>query len=109
MEHLAGGGDRRARGLRRVARLLAHGPLLLLPPLTLDSLTLSGWRCPGQTVRYLPLIPGSRFSPLLMAGHAPQSDRPTRIARLVEQTAARAATLRGVAQPLSPGDSSALR
>ena len=71
MEHLAGGRDRRARGLRRVARLLAHGP--------------------GQTVRYLPLIPGSRFSPLLMAGHAPQSDRPATIARLVEETAGRAA------------------
>jgi pimeloyl-ACP methyl ester carboxylesterase len=44
----------------------------------------------GQTVRYLPLVPGSRFSPLLWAGHAPQSDRPRTIARLVEQAAARA-------------------
>ena len=46
-----------------------------------------------QTVRYLPLIPGSRFSPLLKAGHAPQSDRPATIARLVEETA----TLRAIA------------
>jgi pimeloyl-ACP methyl ester carboxylesterase len=44
----------------------------------------------GQTVRYLPLIPGSRFRPLLAAGHAPQSDRPTTVVRLVERTAARA-------------------
>ena len=43
----------------------------------------------GQTPRYLPLIPGSRFRPLLAAGHAPQSDRPAMIVRLVEQTAAR--------------------
>jgi hypothetical protein len=28
------------------------------------------WVASGQTVRYLPLIPGARFSPLLMAGHA---------------------------------------
>ena len=45
----------------------------------------------GETARDLLLIPGSRFSPLLMAGHAPQSDRPATIARLVEETAARAA------------------
>ena len=45
----------------------------------------------GQTVRYLPLVPGSRFRPLLAAGHAPQSDRPATIVRLVQRTAARAA------------------
>lgn len=44
----------------------------------------------GQTVRYLPLIPGSRFRPLLVAGHAPQSDRPGTIVKLVRQAAARA-------------------
>jgi pimeloyl-ACP methyl ester carboxylesterase len=59
------------------------------------------WVASGQTVRYLPLIPGSRFSPLLVAGHAPQSDRPATIARLVEETAERATrrtpTLRAVA------------
>jgi pimeloyl-ACP methyl ester carboxylesterase len=48
------------------------------------------WIASGQTVRYLPLIPGSRFSPLLMAGHAPQSDRPATIARLVTESAERA-------------------
>ena len=49
------------------------------------------WIASGQTVRYLPLVPGSRFRPLLAAGHAPQSDRPATIVRLLEQTAARAA------------------
>lgn len=49
------------------------------------------WVASGQTVRYLPLIPGSEFRPLVMAGHTPQSDRPTTITRLVQETAARAA------------------
>ena len=49
------------------------------------------WVASGQTVRYLPLIPGSRFRPLLMAGHTPQSDRPAAIVRLVQETAARTA------------------
>jgi pimeloyl-ACP methyl ester carboxylesterase len=54
----------------------------------------------GQTVRYLPLIPGSRFRPLLAAGHAPQSDRPATIVKVVQRTAARAATdLRRPARP----------
>ena len=44
----------------------------------------------GQTKRFLPLIPGSRFRPLLAAGHAPQSDRPGTIVKLVRQAAARA-------------------
>lgn len=52
---------------------------------------MADWVASGQTVRYLPLIPGSRFSPLLMAGHTPQSDRPATLVRLMEQTAARAA------------------
>jgi pimeloyl-ACP methyl ester carboxylesterase len=52
------------------------------------------WIAMGQTVRYLPLVPGSRFRPLLAAGHAPQSDRPDTIVRLVERTARRAATTR---------------
>ena len=47
------------------------------------------WVASGQTVRYLPLIPGSRFTPLLWAGHAPQSDRPSTIVRLVEEAAER--------------------
>ncbi len=48
------------------------------------------WIASGQTVRYLPLVPGARFTPLLAAGHAPQSDRPATIARLVLDTARRA-------------------
>jgi pimeloyl-ACP methyl ester carboxylesterase len=48
------------------------------------------WIASGQTVRYLPLVPGSRFRPLVWAGHAPQSDRPRTIVRLVEETAGRA-------------------
>jgi pimeloyl-ACP methyl ester carboxylesterase len=55
------------------------------------------WIAMGQTVRYLPLVPRSRFRPLLAAGHAPQSDRPETIVTLVEQTArqARAADTAG--------------
>jgi pimeloyl-ACP methyl ester carboxylesterase len=49
------------------------------------------WVAMGQTVRYLPLIPRSRFRPLLAAGHAPQSDRPDTIVRLVERTVRQAA------------------
>jgi len=54
------------------------------------------WVASGQTVRYLPLIPGARFRPLLAAGHAPQSDRPATIARLVQETAGRTPGLRTV-------------
>jgi pimeloyl-ACP methyl ester carboxylesterase len=50
------------------------------------------WVASGQTVRYLPLVPGSRFTPLLVAGHAPQSDRPGTIVRLGEETAGRVRT-----------------
>jgi pimeloyl-ACP methyl ester carboxylesterase len=49
------------------------------------------WIAMGQTPRFLPLVPRSRFRPLVAAGHAPQSDRPQTIVRLVEQTARRAA------------------
>ncbi len=49
------------------------------------------WIAMGQTVRYVPLVPRSRFRPLLAAGHAPQSDRPDTIVRLVERTAKLAA------------------
>jgi pimeloyl-ACP methyl ester carboxylesterase len=58
------------------------------------------WIASGQTVRYLPLVPGSRFSPLLWAGHAPQSDRPETIVRLVEKTAA--AVAEGTAERTAP-------
>ncbi len=44
----------------------------------------------GQTPRYLPLIPGSRFQLLPGAGHAPQSDAADAILALVRQTAERA-------------------
>lgn len=57
-------------------------------PVTLVQGT-ADWIASGQTVRYLPLIPGARFRPLVMAGHAPQSDRPATIARLVQDTARR--------------------
>ncbi len=74
--------------------------LVLDVPSRLDRITCpvllaqgtADWIASGQTVRYLPLLPGSRFRPLLGAGHAPQSDRPATIVRLVEQTAARTAT-----------------
>jgi pimeloyl-ACP methyl ester carboxylesterase len=37
----------------------------------------------GQTPRYLWLVPGSRFHPLVRAGHAPHSDSPDDIIRLI--------------------------
>ena len=58
------------------------------------------WVASGQTVRYLPLVPGSRFVPLTWAGHAPQSDRPRRIVRMVREAVHRAG---------QPADSSAFR
>ena len=58
------------------------------------------WVASGQTVRYLPLVPGSRFVPMLWAGHAPQSDRPRTVVRLVEDAARRAG---------QPADSAAFR
>ena len=79
-------------------RMLLWGLLLDVPrglghidcPVLLVQGT-ADWIAMGQTVRYLPLVPRSRFRPLLAAGHAPQSDRPDTIVRLVEQTARRAA------------------
>jgi pimeloyl-ACP methyl ester carboxylesterase len=61
----------------------------------------------GQTVRFLPLVPGSRFRPLLAAGHAPQSDRPTTIVRLVERTAARAGAVVDVAAAVDAAEQAA--
>ncbi|ADB73625.1 alpha/beta fold hydrolase [Geodermatophilus obscurus] len=88
-------------------RTLLWGLLLDVPrgldridcPVTLVQ-GVADWVASGQTVRYLPLVPGSRFRPLLWAGHAPQSDRPRTIVRLVEEAARRAG---------QPADSSALR
>jgi pimeloyl-ACP methyl ester carboxylesterase len=79
-------------------RTVAWG-LLLDVPRGLDRIDcpvvlaqgVADWVASGQTVRYLPLIPGSRFTPLLWAGHAPQSDRPRTIVRLVEEAVRRAA------------------
>lgn len=90
-------------------RMLLWG-LLLDMPRGLDGITCpvtlvqgaGDWISSGQTVRYLPLVPGSRFRPLLAAGHAPQSDRPRTLVRLVERTAARAS-----AAPLAPPPSRA--
>ncbi|HWN26182.1 MAG TPA: alpha/beta fold hydrolase [Actinomycetospora sp.] len=44
----------------------------------------------GQTPRYLLAVPGARFVPLPVAGHAPQSDTPDAIVRLVHEAARRA-------------------
>jgi pimeloyl-ACP methyl ester carboxylesterase len=46
----------------------------------------------GQTPRYLGLIPGSRFTLLPGAGHAPQSDAADAILALVRQTVDRVRT-----------------
>jgi pimeloyl-ACP methyl ester carboxylesterase len=88
-------------------RTLLWGLLLDVPrgldridcPVTLVQ-GVADWIASGQTARYLPLTPGSRFTPLVWAGHAPQSDRPRTIVRLVEETADRAGQF---------ADSSALR
>ena len=42
----------------------------------------------GQTVRFRPLVRGSRFQLLPFAGHAPMSDVPDRLVRLTRETAA---------------------
>ncbi|HEY0132563.1 MAG TPA: alpha/beta fold hydrolase [Nannocystis sp.] len=44
----------------------------------------------GQTPRYLLLVPGATFKPLWFAGHAPMSDVPAAIVRLVEEATRRA-------------------
>jgi pimeloyl-ACP methyl ester carboxylesterase len=87
-------------GSRDFWRTVLWGLLLDVPrgldridcPVTLVQ-GVADWVASGQTVRYLPMIPGARFLPLLMAGHAPQSDRPATIARLVLETAERAGAL----------------
>ena len=43
----------------------------------------------GQTPRYLINVPGSRFQPLLRSGHAPQSDSPDELVRLVAESTRR--------------------
>jgi pimeloyl-ACP methyl ester carboxylesterase len=44
----------------------------------------------GQTPRYLLLVPGATFEPLWFAGHAPMSDSPAAILRLVDEATRRA-------------------
>jgi pimeloyl-ACP methyl ester carboxylesterase len=56
----------------------------------------------GQTPRYLAAIPGARFVPLLGAGHAPQSDNPGTILRLVRETTAAAGGRPAAIVPLRP-------
>jgi pimeloyl-ACP methyl ester carboxylesterase len=46
----------------------------------------------GQTPRYLFAVPGSRFQPLPRAGHAPHSDFPDEIIRLVHEATSRSRT-----------------
>jgi pimeloyl-ACP methyl ester carboxylesterase len=53
----------------------------------------------GQTPRYLAIIAGSRFVPLLGAGHAPQSDAPGAIRQLVHQATAAASRPTRAATP----------
>lgn len=49
----------------------------------------------GQAVRFLGLVPGARFVVLPWAGHAPQSDMPSAIVKLVRRAADEAAARRG--------------
>jgi pimeloyl-ACP methyl ester carboxylesterase len=49
----------------------------------------------GQTPRFLALVPGSRFRPLVGAGHAPQSDAPGAIVRLVREAVCEATRAAG--------------
>jgi len=59
----------------------------------------------GQTPRYLLLVPGSRFKPLLRSGHAPHSDTPDVIVRLVHEAVRW--SRRGPAAPLEAEAASA--
>jgi pimeloyl-ACP methyl ester carboxylesterase len=53
----------------------------------------------GQTPRYLLAVPGSRFRPLLWAGHAPHSDSPAEIVSLVRMATRLARTRRTAGRP----------
>lgn len=48
------------------------------------------WIATGQTPRFLPLVRGSRFRLLPLAGHAPMSDVPDLLVRLAREVAAEA-------------------
>ena len=47
------------------------------------------WIASGQTPRFLLAVPGSQFRPLSGGGHAPQSDMPAMIVRLVHEATGR--------------------
>jgi pimeloyl-ACP methyl ester carboxylesterase len=47
------------------------------------------WISGGQAPRFLLVVPGSRFRPLYGAGHAPQSDVPGMVVRLVHEATGR--------------------
>ena len=110
-------GPRPARGFRRSGGLLADAVVghsgrrpdgleridcpVVLAQGTLDLVAV------GQTPRYLAAVPAARFVPLYGAGHAPQSDTPGVILRLVhectaaatERAAGRAPTLTALRPP----------
>jgi pimeloyl-ACP methyl ester carboxylesterase len=52
----------------------------------------------GQTPRFLLTVPGSRFQPLLRSGHAPQSDSPDELVRLVHESTRRSESRREVGE-----------
>ena len=58
------------------------------------------WIAMGQTVRYLPFVPRSRFRPLLAAGHAPQAQHlPLGTLRVEAGAKTAALMLRAVSTP----------
>jgi pimeloyl-ACP methyl ester carboxylesterase len=50
----------------------------------------------GQTPRFLLVVPGSRFQPLFRAGHAPLSDTPDELVRLVHEATRRSRTYHAI-------------
>jgi pimeloyl-ACP methyl ester carboxylesterase len=52
-----------------------------------------------QTLRYLSMIPGSRIEPLLGGGHAPHSDAPEAILRLVRESTGAARSVENLPVP----------
>jgi pimeloyl-ACP methyl ester carboxylesterase len=52
-----------------------------------------------QTLRYLSMIPGSRFEPLLGGGHAPHSDAPEAILRLVRESSEASRSVENLSVP----------
>jgi pimeloyl-ACP methyl ester carboxylesterase len=51
------------------------------------------WIAPGQAARYLMTLRRARFEAILLAGHAPQGDRPDEIVRIVRATTREAAAV----------------